>query len=263
MKADELFDVSGRITLVTGAASGLGLAMAEVMADNGALVAMLDIDGPGLEAAAARLKGKGGQVFPVVADVADADALRGAVDAIAKTHNRLDVVFANAGMTGGPSYNVAAGEIQNVLPATWDRVLKVNLSSVFQTLQFSAAHMKRQRGGRIIVTSSVAGLRSDSMVGYAYGTTKAALNNLVRQAAVELAPYNVLVNAIAPGPFYTNIADGRMQRDPAAVKAFETKVPLGRVAQTQEMQGLALFLASPASSYVTGTIIPIDGGMTA
>jgi NAD(P)-dependent dehydrogenase (short-subunit alcohol dehydrogenase family) len=130
-------------------------------------------------------------------------------------------------------------------------------------VQAAAAHMQRQRAGRIIVTASISGMRSESISGYAYVATKAAVINLVRHTATELAQDNVLVNAIAPGPFYTNIADGRLRRDPDLVKQFEDEVPLHRIAQPHEIKGLALFLASDASSYVTGTVIPIDGGATA
>jgi len=123
--------------------------------------------------------------------------------------------------------------------------------------------MKRQRSGRIIVTSSIAGLGAERMVGYGYAATKAAIINLVRQAALELAPYNVLINAIAPGPFLTNIAGGRLHRDAEVVRQFEAMVPLGRLGRTEQLKGLALLLASPASSFITGTVIPIDGGARA
>ena len=263
MKAEHLYNVAGQVALVTGAASGLGLAMAEVMAANGAHVTMLDVDGENLEKAVARLRQAGGSVESSVVDVADLERLRSAIDAVAAAHGRLDSVFANAGITGGPGHRSEAGRIENVSMALWQRVLEVNLTSVFVTMQASAVHMKRQQSGRIIVTASIAGIRSDPVAGYAYTATKAAVNNLVRQAAMELAPYNVLVNAIAPGPFYTNIAGGRLKREPEVVKTFEAMVPLGRLAQPDEIKGLALFLASPASSYVTGTVIPIDGGTTA
>ena len=92
---------------------------------------------------------------------------------------------------------------------------------------------------------------------------KAAINNIVRHAAVDLAPYNVRVNAIAPGPFLTNIAGGRLQREPEAAKKFTAMVPMGRIAVPDEIKGLALLLASPAGSFITGTVIPIDGGTTA
>jgi NAD(P)-dependent dehydrogenase (short-subunit alcohol dehydrogenase family) len=121
--------------------------------------------------------------------------------------------------------------------------------------------MKTQRSGRIVVTASVAGIRSEPNVGYPYTATKAAVANLVRHTAVELAPYNVSVNAIAPGPFRTNISP--RLKDPAMVKLFVDTVPLGRMAEPEEIKGLALLLASPAASYLTGQVIAIDGGATA
>jgi NAD(P)-dependent dehydrogenase (short-subunit alcohol dehydrogenase family) len=263
MRAETLFDVRGHVTVVTGAASGLGLAMAEVMAENGAIVAMLDIDAPALEAQAARLRGAGLAVEPLVADVANTERLRDAIDATAAKHGRLDVAFANVGISAGQSFQHPEGQIDAIDLAKWDEVLRVNLTSVFVTLQAAARHMKARRSGRLIVTSSIGGIRAERMVGYAYAATKAAVNNLVRQAALELAPYNVLVNAIAPGPFLTNIAGGRLHAHPEIVRQFAGLVPLGRIAVPDELKGLALLLASPASSFITGAVIPIDGGATA
>jgi NAD(P)-dependent dehydrogenase (short-subunit alcohol dehydrogenase family) len=122
--------------------------------------------------------------------------------------------------------------------------------------------MKRQRSGRIVVVASVAGLKSEVMCGYAYTATKAAVVNLVRQSAMELAPYDVMVNGIAPGPFRTNIAGGRIQK-PEVEAEFASMVPLGRIASPDEIKGLALLLCSQASSFMTGTTIPIDGGIMA
>ena len=263
MKAEAIFDVRGRVTVVTGAASGLGLAMAEVMAENGAIVAMLDIDQVGLDAAVTRLAAAGHAVEGIAIDVSDIARLRTGIDAVAETQGRLDVVFANAGISAGRSFEFPEGEVDAVDMARWSQVLQVNLTSVFVTIQVAAERMKAQRSGRIIVTSSIAGIRAERMVGYAYAATKAAVNNLVRQAAIELAPYNVMVNAIAPGPFFTNLAGGRLHRKPEFVQKFAAMVPLGRIAQPDELKGLALLLASPASSYITGTVIPIDGGITA
>jgi NAD(P)-dependent dehydrogenase (short-subunit alcohol dehydrogenase family) len=123
--------------------------------------------------------------------------------------------------------------------------------------------MKRQRSGSIIATTSIAGTRSEPLVGYGYVAAKAAVGNIVRHAAVDLAPYNVRVNAIAPGPFLTNIAGGRMHREPEIAERFAATVPMGRLGQPDEIKGLALLLASPAGSFITGTVIPIDGGATA
>jgi NAD(P)-dependent dehydrogenase (short-subunit alcohol dehydrogenase family) len=263
MKAAQLFDLSEKIAFVTGAASGLGLAYSEVLADNGAHVVMTDIDEPALGEAAAALRQRGASVETMLLDVGATQALRDVIDRIAKKHGRLDIAFANAGISGGTGPFTDAGTILNYDFQTWKRVVDVNLTSVFATIQAVAAPMTAQRSGRIIVTSSIAGIKSEPIVGYAYVATKAAVHNVVRHAAVDLARHNVLVNAIAPGPFLTNIANGRVKRDAEVRKQFEAMVPLGRIADPDEIKGLALFLASPASSYVTGTVIPIDGGATA
>ena len=264
MKAAQIFDVSGHVALVTGAASGLGLAFSEAMADNGARVVMVDVDSKTLAEAVERLQKAGLAVEGAVADITDHEALRRVIDGAADTHGRLDAVFANAGMSAGPGYGTTPdGAIERVVEATWDRVVAVNLSGTFATVQAAAVHMKRRRSGRIVITSSDAGVKGQPMCGYGYALTKAAIAHLARQAALELAPYNVTVNAIAPGPFITNFAGGRTYADPASRKAMEDHVPLHRFAQTTEIQGLALLLGSPASSFITGTIISIDGGSTA
>lgn len=258
MEAARLFDVSGHVALVTGAASGLGRAMAEVMAANGATVVLADIDGAGLAETAQRLTAAGGRVETAAVDVADREAVERCVADAARRHGRLDAVFANAGISAGPQ-----GRALESAWSTWDQVLGINLTGVFATVRAAAAAMKPRRAGRIIVTSSIAGVRGEPMVGYAYAATKAAVANLVRQAAIELGPFNILINAIAPGPFRTNIAGGRMRAEPAFERAFAEACPLGRVADPDEIKGLALLLASPAASYMTGTVIPVDGGTLA
>lgn len=263
MTAERLFDVRGHVAIVTGAASGLGLAMAEVMAENGASVTLADKDATGLEAAVGRLRQAGYAVEGAQLDVADLGLLRRTIDAVAARHGRLDAAFANAGISAGPGFATDEGRMGAVDLAKWNEVLQINLTSVFETMRVAAEHMRRQRSGRIVVTASIAGLRAEHMVGYAYAATKAAVINLVRQAARELAPFNVCVNAIAPGPFLTNIAGGRLHRQPEIVREFERLVPLGRIAKPEEIKGLALLLASPASSFITGTVIPIDGGTVA
>ena len=256
----ELFGMAGQVAAVTGPASGLGLAMAEALAGAGATVVLLDVDAQGLEAARGSITA--GRVETAVLDVSDRAAIRSEIDRIVARHGRIDAVIANAGVTAGPGYRTEIGQINAVKDEQWDRVLSINLSGVFVTLQAAAAHMKKQRSGRIVAVASVAGLKSEVMCGYAYTATKAAVVNLVRQAAMELAPYNVMVNGIAPGPFRTNIANGRI-RQPEVEAEFASMVPLGRIASPQELKGLALLLASPASSFMTGTTIPIDGGIMA
>jgi NAD(P)-dependent dehydrogenase (short-subunit alcohol dehydrogenase family) len=258
MDARDLFNIAGQTAIVTGAANGLGLAMAEVLFANGANVTMIDIDPRVLDAAAA-LDTSGKRARAVMADVCDKDELRTAIIDAHDLHGRLDIVCANAGKGSGAGPMTEAGELANVSAESWASIVDLNLNSVFHTLQVSVPLMRSRNYGRIIVTSSVAGLRGEAVVGYPYSATKAAVINMVRHAAIELSRHNILINAIAPGPFRTNIGNGRMH-EPATEAIFARRVPLGRIAEPDEIKGVTLLLASPASSFMTGTVIPVDGG---
>src|SRR6516165_3699115 len=176
VKQAELFDINGHVAFVTGAASGLGLAYAEVMAENGAAVVLADIDGSALDKASARLAAIGCAVEPVRLDVSDSEALRAAIDRTAERHGRLDAVFANAGITSGPGFALSpAGEIDAMDLTLFQRALDVNLVATFMTMRFAATHMKRRRSGSIIATASIAGLRSEGLSGYGYTAAKSAV----------------------------------------------------------------------------------------
>lgn len=265
MQAQELFDVRGRVAAVTGGASGIGLAYAEVMAANGAVVTLIDVDAQALGSAVARLADRGAQVRGEVADVTQPETLRRAFDAVVQRDGRLDVVFANAGISGGPGFlkgsgeRNPAGEVENLSPQVWRRVLDTNVDSIFHTLQMVVPVMKRQGGGRIIVTSSISASMAETLVSSIYAVSKGTVGHMVRQYALELARYGILVNAIAPGPVVTNIGGGRLQSEEAR-RPFERAAPMGRIAQPADLMGAALFLASPASSHITGTQIVVDGG---
>jgi NAD(P)-dependent dehydrogenase (short-subunit alcohol dehydrogenase family) len=264
MKMADLFNVEGHVAFVTGAASGLGLAFAEVMAANGARVVLADINRDELDRHVARLKAAGGAVEAQLLDVSDTDALRAAIDGAAGRHGRLDALFANAGISGGRGTLVSPeGAIDQFDVEAYRKSIDINQTATLMAMRFAVPHMKRRKSGAIVATASIAGIRAEPITGYGYVASKAAVINIVRQAAVELAPFNIRVNAIAPGPFFTNIGGGRLHRDPETVKLFADMVPLGRLAKTDEIKGLALLLASPAGSYLTGTVIPIDGGATA
>jgi NAD(P)-dependent dehydrogenase (short-subunit alcohol dehydrogenase family) len=256
-----LFDVRDRRVVVTGAASGLGFAFAEVLADCGARVTLSDVDGDLLATAAASLAGRGAR--SVVADVTDEAQVQALFDDVAAAQGGVDVVFANAGIAAVPGFAVEGGQtIDTVQRDVWERVLGVNLNGVLFTVRAAAAVMKRQGAGRIVVTSSIAGLRPEPVVCYGYAASKAAVLNLVRQAALELAPHGVLVNAICPGPFKGTRIGGGATLDPDAEteRMWTSMIPLGRMAEPDELKGLALLLASPASSFITGSAIAVDGG---
>ncbi len=250
-----VFDVAGRIVLVTGGASGLGLAIARVLAECGARVIIADRDETRLADAARSLP----EVERAVLDVADPAAVDALVDSVVDRYERLDVAFANAGIAAGRGPGDAAGLLDTFDLALWQQVLSVNLNGVVHTVRAAARPMKFQRGGSIVVTASTAGLRQDPYVSYSYVVAKAGVVNLVRQAALDLARWQVRVNAIAPGPFRTNLG-GDGPRRPEAEARWATAVPLGRMGDPAEIRGLALLLASPASSFMTGAVYPVDGG---
>lgn len=271
MSLQKMFDVAGKSAIVTGAASGLGRAYAEVLAENGAKVCLFDISRTELDNTLGALRRAGGNVWGAnvwgqAVDVTDRTNMEEAFARVFAEHGSIDIVFANAGIDAGPGFLTPEGErnphgeIDNLEDEHWDKVIATNLTSVFNTIKLSARYMKRSGGGRIIATSSCAALYNDGIVGTPYMPAKAGVAHLVRQAAMELGRYNILVNAIAPGPFVTNIAGGRL-RNAADRAAFEKWSVLHRVAETSEIKGLALYLASPASSYVTGAQMVIDGGL--
>jgi len=263
----KLFAVAGRSAVVTGGAGGIGFGVADILSDQGARVTLIDRDAAKLETAVSRLSGREGAVRGEVCDVTDADGIRRAFDAAASIQNGIDIVFANAGMgatkpgsRGLDGAPVQEGEIDSYDFADWRRVLDVNLTGVFLTAREAARHLKKRGWGRLIITSSVFALKNTQTVGVPYMVSKAGVAHLMRNLAAELAPHGVTVNAIAPGPFETDISGGAMH-DPGVRALVGSAVPLGRVGQVDEVKGLALFLASPASSYMTGAHISIDGGL--
>lgn len=262
LRADRLFDMSGRHAFVTGAASGLGAAMAAALAENGAHVTCADLSLEGVERLCAALHGRGFAAEAIGLDVADYGAVETAIAEDARRHGRLDAVFVNAGTSAGPGYGSPEGTIDTVSFDLWERSMRVNLTGAFATMKAAAAVMKSRREGSIVVTASISALKVSPLPAYAYHAAKAGIAQTVRVAAKELGPFGVRVNAIAPGPFGTNMANGRL-RDPEAAAKFAATVPLGRVAEPHEIAGLALLLASPASSFISGAIIPIDGGDSA
>ena len=261
------FQIANKIVVVTGGASGLGLAFVEAMCEGGARVTIMDLNSNALSHEVDRLTDEGYAVTGRILNVTDREDLDLAFAEVVAREGRLDTVFANAGIDPGPGFAALdadgnrseKNQIEQYTDERWDRVTNVNLDGVFYSLRAAARHMRPQKSGSIIVTTSISALRPAPGLASAYAATKAAAAQLVRHLALELAADGVRVNAIAPGPFATNIADGAMQ-DSKKRAAFASIVPMGRVADTEEIKGLALFLASDASSFITGQQIVIDGG---
>lgn len=266
---DPLFNVAGYGVIVTGGASGIGLAYGEILAERGARVTLLDIDASTLDTEVARLTGAGLDVRSAVVDVTDHATLDAAIDDAADLYGRLDVVFANAGVDPGPGFlgswagderpRVDEGAIEEYTTERWNRVIDINLTGVFATVRAAARHMRPRNSGRIIVTTSLAGSRVEPAIGSAYMATKAAAAHIMRTVALELAAFNITVNAIAPGFFSTNIGGGHSKTEPVR-ESMSKVLPMHRVGDTDDIKGLALFLSAPASSYITGQEIIIDGG---
>jgi NAD(P)-dependent dehydrogenase (short-subunit alcohol dehydrogenase family) len=268
-KISELFNVTGYGAVVTGGASGIGLALTEALAGNGARVTLLDIHQQRIESEIKRLRGAGLDVRGKVLDVTDHKALDAAVDEAAKEYGRLDVVCANAGIDSGAGFvgswvgserqRVLEGALENYSDERWNRVIDINLNGIFATARAAAKHMKPRKSGRIIITTSLAATHIEPAIGSAYMAAKAGAAHFMRAAALELAGYNITVNAIAPGFIVTNIGGGHAH-NPDTQQAVGKVIPMHRVGFPEDLEGLALFLASPGSGYITGQEIIIDGG---
>lgn len=269
IRIGDLFSVAGHGIIVTGGASGIGLGFAEALAANGARVALLDVSRERIETETRRLRDAGLEVSGHIVDITDHRSLDAAFDGIVRTYGRLDAVFANAGVdsgvgflggwSGGSRPRVPEGALEKYTDARWNRVLDINLSGTFATVRAAARHMKPQRHGRIVITTSLASRRVEPAIGSAYMAAKAGAAQFMRCAALELADFNITVNAIAPGFVVTEIGGGHAH-DPALQKSMSALIPLQRVGLPADMYGLALFLASSASAYITGQEIVIDGG---
>ncbi len=268
MKTLDQFNIAGRSALITGAASGIGLAYAEAMVEAGAKVTLADIDIAGAEREVARLRSEGADARAAACDVSDLGEVRTAFDGHVAAFGGLDIAFANAGWDAGNGFWSPTGErnpkgqIDVYDPDAWQRSISINLSGVFHTIREAVRCMKAGGGkGSIIATASNAGLMNEAIVGLPYMPAKAGVLHLVRHAALELAEFGIRVNAIAPGPFVTNIGDGWVKKNPAAKAAFDKTIPLGCMAETDQIKPLALLLASDASNYMTGAHVVIDGGV--
>jgi NAD(P)-dependent dehydrogenase (short-subunit alcohol dehydrogenase family) len=250
--------LEGKCAVVTGAASGIGRASARLFAAEGAKVIACDVSEAGLAKTIEEILAAGGTARAIVANVSDSDAIKGVMSESVREHGGLDVVFANAGVSGGlvPLLDLEVND--------WLELLKVNLIGPFLCIKHAAGYMKDHGGGSILCTASVAGLRSGAG-GPQYSASKAAVVNLVQTSAYQLAGTGIRVNAICPGLIETGMTQPLFDHARSAGK--EKKIgqlnPLRRGGRPEEIAHVALFLASDEASYVNGQAWAVDGGLSA
>jgi NAD(P)-dependent dehydrogenase (short-subunit alcohol dehydrogenase family) len=252
----DMFRLDGDRALVTGAGSGLGRVAALTLAEAGANVAVTDIDGDGAETVAAEIRAGGGAAAAWRLDVADETAVIATVTAIVEQLRRIDILVNNAGITRRlPTETFPTEE--------WRRIIDVNLTAAFFCCREVGARMLTSGGGRIINMASVMGVSGGGLFpSVAYHASKGALVNMTRALAAEWAARGIRVNAIAP-TFVTTKLTEKLREDADMVRAIEARTPMGRFAAPEEIAGGILYLASRASSMVTGHTLAIDGGFLA
>jgi NAD(P)-dependent dehydrogenase (short-subunit alcohol dehydrogenase family) len=252
------FSLKGKTAIVTGGGRGIGKAVAQGFAKAGAKVAITSRKIEDLEATAAEIKAFGGEALPIQSHLGKMEGIEKMVDTVTEAFGRIDVLVNNAGASP------AMGTVLDSDERLWETIMNLNMKGLYFTSQAVAKIMKKQGSGKIINIASVDGFKPEYGVSI-YSISKAGVRMITRAFALELAPFNIQVNAIAPGPISTKMLNSHWFHLPPeeAKKGKEVlahKTPMGRIGEPDEIAGAAIYLASDASSYTTGTEIVVDGG---
>lgn len=252
----QLFDLTGKTAIITGSSRGIGRAIAERLAEHGANVVISSRKAGPCDEAAAEINARYGEgrAIAVPASIASREDLQRLVDETNAAFGKVDIVVCNA------ATNPYAGPMAGISDDQFEKILQNNVISNHWLIQMVAPQMLARKDGSVIIVSSIGGLRGNSLIG-AYNISKAADMQLARNLAVEWGPSNVRVNCIAPGLVQTDFAK-YLWENPALLKQVTDPAPLKRIGQPDEIAGAAVYLASPASSYMTGQTLVVDGGIT-
>lgn len=249
MAATDRFRLDGQVTLVTGAAAGIGRGIARLFAQAGSAVVVTDLKKEGAEAVAQELKSAGGQAIGLACNVTKEEDLVAAVDAAVTAFGKLSVLVNNAGGGGPKPFDMPMSDFE------W--AYQLNVFSLFRLTQLAAPHMAAAGGGAVLNISSMAGENKNVRMA-SYGSSKAAVNHLTRNIAFDLGPMGIRVNCIAPGAIKTDALATVLT--PEIEKAMLKHTPLGRLGEAEDIANAALFLCSPASRWVSGQVLTVSGG---
>lgn len=249
------FSFENQVALVTGAASGMGLAAARAFAQAGAAVALVDVSGDAVNAAADELAAAGHKVIAIRCDVADMGQVEAMVKQVVSTFGRLDAAFNNAGVQSPVAATADAD------PKDYDFVMGVNLRGIWNCMKFELQQMRKQGSGAIVNNSSLGGLVGIAERGI-YHASKHGVVGLTKSVGLECAPLGIHVNAICPGIIETPMVSGMLESQPEAMADLMKEVPIGRLGRAEEIADAVLWLCSPASTFVIGHALPVDGGYT-
>lgn len=251
----DLFSLKGKRALVTGGAQGLGLSIAEAFCAAGASVALADVNAEAVEAAAAELREQGGEAVGLVCDVSKEEQVAKLIQDAAAHMGGLNVVVANAGVS-------VRSPAEEMTLEQWNRVIDIDLKGVFLCDREAGRYMLQNGGGSIINMSSIIGIIANTTGNANYAAAKGGVSSLTKILAIEWAQRGIRVNAIAPAQTATKLIEGLMRDNPDTRKYFEAHIPMGRLGKPCEIASAAVFLASDATSFITGQTIPVDGGVT-